>query len=699
MGLTLLAIAFSLSVGEADAQVNVALGRPIIDGSGSWDGGTIGVGAPFDGGTFPARKAVDGVKYEADGAPETWWLGREQTLDEYFTLDLGQVFNIDRIDLYNTHNRQFNDRGTDEFVIYGALEVDTNKQLVNPFPVLSGNLSDTAFEADIPADSFTAANGLNATDVRYLQFQALSSIYGNGNVGLSELEVFTSNFATNNRAFGKPVIDGSGAWDGGTVGVGAPFDGGPFPATAVTDGSLTDSDTTIWLGREGVADEYFTLDLGESINIQEILLRNTTNREFADRGTMNFRIMAANSVDGANELVNPVEILNGKLPNSAGISPQLETVFTADNGLTNTNARYLRFETLSGTYFNDNVGLNEIEVYDQVLHEPTPRPRDNVALGKPIIDGSGSWDGGNVGEGATFDGGSFPANRVTDGSLADEHVDNGSRTSYWLGREQTQEEYFTLDLGDVYTIEEIDLRNTHNDQFNDRGTDEFAIVGALEVDGQNRLVAPFTILSGNLSDVSGQTPIDADVFTADNGLLVSDARYIQFLAISYLDGKVSSGLNEIEIYGRLAGGVTGDFNGNGVLDAGDVDDLSTQSAGGQNPQRYDLNADQLVNEDDLKVWVKDLYKSWIGDVNLDREFNSSDLVEVLAAGLYEVDAAAVYTQGDFNGDGRANSSDLVAALADGGYEQGPPAAAAVPEPASSVLACLACALLLFRWRK
>ena len=348
--------------------------------------------------------------------------------------------------------------------------------------------------------SFTAANGLNVSDVRYLQFQALSSTYGNGNVGLNEIEVYSSTFVSPNRALGKPVIDGSGAWDGDVVGVGADFDAGPFPATAVTDGSITDTDTSIWLGREGVSEEYFTVDLGGPVNIQEILLRNTTNREFADRGTMDFRISAADAVDGSNQLVNPVEILVGKLPNSAGISPQLSTVFTAANGLQTTSARYLRFESLGATFFNDNVGLNEIEVYDQVLHDPTPLPRDNVALGKPIIDGSGSWDGGNVGEGATFDGGSFPANRVTDGSVADEHSDGGSRTSYWLGREQTEEEYFTLDLGDVYTLEEIDLRNAHNDQFNDRGTDEFVILGALEVDANNQLVSPFAVLSGNLSD-------------------------------------------------------------------------------------------------------------------------------------------------------------------------------------------------------
>jgi hypothetical protein len=140
------------------------------------------------------------------------------------------------------------------------------------------------------------------------------------------------------------------------------------------------------------------------------------------------------------------------------------------------------------------------------------------------------------------------------------------------------------------------------------------------------------------------------------------------------------------------GGVTGDFNGNGVLDLPDVDDLTGQSAGGTNPAAYDLNSDSLVNDGDVGVWVKDLANSWIGDANLDGEFNSADLVNVLASGTYEADVPSVWSTGDFNGDGRTNSSDLVAALSDGGYELGPRAAvAAVPEPSSCAL--LICGLL------
>ncbi len=56
-----------------------------------------------------------------------------------------------------------------------------------------------------------------------------------------------------------------------------------------------------------------------------------------------------------------------------------------------------------------------------------------------------------------------------------------------------------------------------------------------------------------------------------------------------------------------------------------------------NPAGYDLNGDALVDAKDVSVWIKDLSHSWIGDANLDGEFNSSDLVSVLSSGTYEAD--------------------------------------------------------------
>lgn len=147
------------------------------------------------------------------------------------------------------------------------------------------------------------------------------------------------------------------------------------------------------------------------------------------------------------------------------------------------------------------------------------------------------------------------------------------------------------------------------------------------------------------------------------------------------------------------GGVLGDFNGNGVLDTADIDDLTSRSASGANNGTYDLNGDSLVNAGDINQWVRDLKKSWIGDANLDGQFNSSDLVVLFSAGTYENGSAAKWTSGDFNGDGLFTTSDLVSALSDGGYEQGPRAAvSAVPEPASATLLLLG-SLFVVRCRR
>jgi hypothetical protein len=187
---------------------------------------------------------------------------------------------------------------------------------------------------------------------------------------------------------------------------------------------------------------------------------------------------------------------------------------------------------------------------------------------------------------------------------------------------------------------------------------------------------------------------DDDNFVSDDG---TTERSHTLCYLTNDDWRNSSMFADLKFLGEFSGEVVGDFNGSGALDAADIDDLTAQSAGGQNPAAYDLNSDALVNDGDVGVWVRDLYNTWIGDANLDGEFNSSDLVTVLSSGTYEADVNSVWSTGDFNGDGRTNSGDLVAALSDGGYEAGPRAAvAAVPEPAGGMLlmigALLACTL-------
>jgi len=169
-----------------------------------------------------------------------------------------------------------------------------------------------------------------------------------------------------NLALGRPVIAGSAAYPN------LPFNGGTppndFSALNVTDGSAGDLfGYNYWLGRDGVSSEHFVLDLGQPVEISQVLLRNTHNTQFNDRGTANFRLLASSAVDGSNQPVSPVEILSGTLTTRTGEAPIPADVFTSSNGLTPVTARYLKFETLTSSYAGGHVGLNEIEVFGTAL--------------------------------------------------------------------------------------------------------------------------------------------------------------------------------------------------------------------------------------------------------------------------------------------------------------------------------------------
>lgn len=133
------------------------------------------------------------------------------------------------------------------------------------------------------------------------------------------------------------------------------------------------------------------------------------------------------------------------------------------------------------------------------------------------------------------------------------------------------------------------------------------------------------------------------------------------------------------------GGVAGDYDGNGKLELPDLDLISAAVRTANPDIKYDANKDNAVNDADRVSWVTTLKKTYIGDANLDGEFNSGDFVQVFQRGEYEDGVAgnSGWADGDWNNDTEFDSGDFVAAFQGGGFEAGPRAAvSAVPEPGS-----------------
>ena len=129
----------------------------------------------------------------------------------------------------------------------------------------------------------------------------------------------------------------------------------------------------------------------------------------------------------------------------------------------------------------------------------------------------------------------------------------------------------------------------------------------------------------------------------------------------------------------------GDFNDDGAIDVADIDLLTQSVISNANDPSFDLDGNQLVDQEDRRIWVDEIKRTYFGDSNLDGEFGSSDLVSVFTAGQYEdgVSSNSSWASGDWNGDSEFDSGDFVTAFSAGGFEIGPRGnVAAVPEPAS-----------------
>ena len=126
--------------------------------------------------------------------------------------------------------------------------------------------------------------------------------------------------------------------------------------------------------------------------------------------------------------------------------------------------------------------------------------------------------------------------------------------------------------------------------------------------------------------------------------------------------------------------VPGDFTGDSLLDIDDLNRLTDEIRMITEDWRFDLDGSRSVNLGDRNFWVTEIKSTTFGDSNLDGDVNFLDFL-ALAENFGE---AGDWDQGDFDGNGEVDFLDFLA-LAEN-FGESVPAAAAVPEPTTSLLA-------------
>jgi hypothetical protein len=155
------AVVLALAHGEAarSSVANVALHKPVT-GTGYFAGTT--------GEVFPLDNVVDG-RLNDTGTPGDWSFWLTPNLQRgSFTIDLLGLTTVDYFSLQNTHNRHFNDRGTEDFhvdlsidnsvyttVVTGRLAFDTT----DPIEIVDFDIPDqSARYVRFHVDSYYSPN-------------------------------------------------------------------------------------------------------------------------------------------------------------------------------------------------------------------------------------------------------------------------------------------------------------------------------------------------------------------------------------------------------------------------------------------------------------------------------------------------------------------------------------------------------------
>lgn len=164
----------------------------------------------------------------------------------------------------------------------------------------------------------------------------------------------------------------------------------------------------------------------------------------------------------------------------------------------------------------------------------------NLALGKPVTSPAFyAKKHGNV----------FPPHSLTDGRLNDSGLPGD--WSFWLAPNGEAGE-FTVDLLNAETIGRIDLQNTRNRTYGDRGFREIQILTSIDGKAFQEVLRTELQRIPNLPPPGVEFPFESFTFPAVN------ARYVKLVGISYYrhpdrlprDPNHGGGLNEIRIFAK-----------------------------------------------------------------------------------------------------------------------------------------------------
>ena len=121
----------------------------------------------------------------------------------------------------------------------------------------------------------------------------------------------------------------------------------------------------------------------------------------------------------------------------------------------------------------------------------------------------------------------------------------------------------------------------------------------------------------------------------------------------------------------------GDFNDDSFLTNTDIDLLS--AAVGSGDIMFDLDGSGTVEEEDRRIWVEDVFGTFFGDADLNKEVAFADFLSL--SGNFS--ATGGWTEGDFDGSGVVQFADFLRLSAN--FGKSAMAVAAVPEPNAAIL--------------